>query len=280
MADQIMTAGTELGAIVPEIWSAKTYEVLKNRLLFNASIDHSYEGEIQDLGDTVRIHSIPEFSEANELAEGAKSDADSVTVTEQSLIINKRVVKDFILTKRAMIQSIDKMDKLRDHAAFAIMKKMDSTIISTISPSTSAPDHDISFDSGTTLALADILEAKELLDDANVAVEGRLMRTGSAQFNDVFNITGYTSKDFIPAGSPLSSGMVDFPLAGFSFDWSNQLGNVAYCFHPSFMTLAVQDQMAVEVFNLGNEGKRALRVNTDLLYGLKQLDSSRVVKIS
>jgi hypothetical protein len=74
--------------------------------------------------------------------------------------------------------------------------------------------------------------------------------------------------------------MIDFPLAGFEFDFTNQLGNVAYLFHPSFMTLAVQEQMQVEVFNLGNEGKRATRVNTDLLYGLKQLDSSRVVKLS
>tara|TARA_R110000803_G_scaffold62028_1_gene122185 strand:- start:879 stop:1721 length:843 start_codon:yes stop_codon:yes gene_type:complete len=280
MADSIHSAASELSAIVPEVWSARTYEVLKNRLIFRGSINEDYTGDISDLGDTVNIHSIPEFAEANELAEGARNDADSVTVSNQQLVINKRVVKDFILTKKAMVQSIDKMDKLREHAAFSIMKKMDSTIISTISPSTSAPDHDIAFDSGTTLALADILEAKELLDTANVAIEGRQMRCGSAQFNDIFNITGYTSSDFVPAGSPLSSGMIGFPLAGFEMDWSNQLGNVAYLFHPSFLTLAVQEQMQTAVYDLGVDGKRATRVNCDLLYGLKQLDSSRVVKLS
>lgn len=280
MADQIHTAGSELGVIVPEVWSAKTYEVLKNSLLFNASIDHSYEGEIQDLGDIVNIHSVPEFAEANELAEGVRNDADAVTVTSQQLTINKRVVKDFILTKRAMIQSIDKMDALRDAASYSIMKKMDSTIISTIAASTSAPDHDIAFDSGTTLALADILEGKELLDTANVSSEGRKGRCGTAQFNDLFNISGFTSKDFIPAGSPLSTGMIDFPLAGFEFNYSNQLGSVAYLFHPSFLTLAVQDQMSTSVYDLGVDGKRALRVNCDILYGLKQLDSARVVKLS
>ena len=280
MADSIHSAASELSAIVPEVWSARTYEVLKNRLIFRGSINEDYTGDISDLGDTVNIHSIPEFAEANELAEGARNDADSVTVSNQQLVINKRVVKDFILTKKAMVQSIDKMDKLREHAAFSIMKKMDSTIISTISPSTSAPDHDIAFDSVTTLALADILEAKELLDTANVAIEGRQMRCGSAQFNDIFNITGYTSSDFVPAGSPLSSGMIGFPLAGFEMDWSNQLGNVAYLFHPSFLTLAVQEQMQTAVYDLGVDGKRATRVNCDLLYGLKQLDSSRVVKLS
>ena len=280
MSDQIHTAATELGAIVPEVWSARTYEVLKNKLIFRASISEDYTGEISDLGDTVHIHSIPEFDEANELAEGARNDADAVTISDQSLVINKRVVKDFIVTKKAMIQSIDKMDKLREHAAFSIMKKMDSTIISTIAPSAATPDHDISFDSGTTMALVDILAAKELLDDANVTESGRKLRCGSSQFNDIFNISGYTSKDFIPAGSPLSSGMIEFPLAGFEVDWSNQLGNVAYMFHPSFLTLAVQDQMSTDVFNLGVDGKRAVRVNTDLLYGLRQLDDKRVVKVS
>ena len=42
MADEIHTADSELSAIVPEVWSAKTYEVLKNRLLFKDSIDFSY----------------------------------------------------------------------------------------------------------------------------------------------------------------------------------------------------------------------------------------------
>lgn len=280
MADQIHTAASELGAIVPEVWSARTYEVLKNKLIFRGSISEDYTGEISDLGDTVHIHSIPEFDEANELAEGARNDADSVTVSDQSLVINKRVVKDFIVTKKAMIQSLSKMDKLREHAAFSIMKKMDSTIISTIAPSASAPDHDIAFDAATTMALADILEAKELLDAANVPDMGRKLRCGSAQFNDVFLISGYTSKDFVPAGSPLSSGMIDFPLAGFEVDWSNQLGNVAYLFHPSFLTLAVQEEMQVAAYDLGVDGKRAVRINTDLLYGIRQLDSSRVVKIS
>lgn len=280
MADQIMTTGAELGAIVPEIWSARTYEVLKTRLIFNGSIDESYTGEISDLGDTVNIHTVPEFNEGNELAEGARNDAEAVVVTDQQLIINKRVVKDFILTKKAMVQSIDKMDILRDHAAFAIMKNMENTIISTIVPSVAAPDHDIPFDSGTTLAFADILEAKELLDDADVPEISRRANLGTAQYNDLFNITGFTSKDFIPAGSPLTSGAITLPIAGFEVNWSSNLGNVAFFYHPLFMTLAIQEQMQTEVFNLGVDGKRATRVNTDLLYGLKQLDGKRIVKVS
>lgn len=280
MVDQVHTADSELSAIVPEVWSARTYDVLLTKLIFKDSVSKDYEGEIRALGDTINIHTIPEFSAASELAEGSKADADAVTVTNQQLVINKRVVKDFILTDKAMIQSIDKMDKLREHAAFAIMKNVENQIISTIVPSASAPDHDISFDSGTTLALADILEAKELLDDADVPEQGRKLNCGSAQYNDLFNISGFTSKDFVPAGSPLSSGAITLPVMGFEVNYSSNLGNVAYCFHPSFLQIAFQKEMGVKEYDLGSQGKRAMRVNNDLLYGLKQTDDERIVKLS
>lgn len=280
MADQLITAGVEATAIVPEIWSQRFYDVLLAELPFNESISMDYESDIADLGDIVNISTVPEFSQATNLAEGARNDADAVSITKQQLVINKRLVKDFIVTKRAQLQSLPMMDKLREHAVYSIMKKMQSDIIETIVPSASAPDHDISFDSGTTLALADILEAKELLDQQDVPDSDRKMIAGVSQYNDLFNISGFTSRDFIPAGSPTTEGAIRTPVLGFEAMMTSELGNVAYLFHPQFMTMAVQDQLNIEVFNLGQDGVRANRVNVDLLYGLKQLDDKRIVKLS
>ena len=106
MADQIMTAGNELSVIVPEVWSRRFYDVLLTTLPFASIIDSSYEGEIQNLGDTVKISTFPEFDEAQELPEGARNDAEALTVTQQLLVINKRIVKDFIVTNRAQLQSL------------------------------------------------------------------------------------------------------------------------------------------------------------------------------
>lgn len=280
MSDNIHTAASEFSVIVPEVWSAKAYDVLLAKLPFNGSVDTSYQGDIADLGDTVNIHTIPEFDEADELQEGAKANAQSVTVTSQQLVINKRIVKDFIVTKKAQLQSLPVMDKLRDHAAYSIMKKVQSLIIATISPSASAPDHQIPYDSGSTLALADILEAKELLDLQDVPDEMRKGLVGASQNNDLFNITGFTSRDFIPSGSPITSGAFSTPFLGFEIDWTSELSSTSYFFHPSFLTIAFQENMSTSVYDLGLEGKRAARVNTDLLMGLKQLDSKRVVSIS
>lgn len=282
MSDQVMKASSEMSAIVPEIWSARFYDVLLANLPFASLIDNSYEGEIRDLGDTVNISSVPEFASGNELAEDARNDAEAVTVSGQALVINKRVAKDFIVTRLATLQSIPAMDKLRELAVYSLMKKMQSIIVAAIVPSASAPDHTIAYDSSTTLALADILEVKELLDAQDVPLDDlRSGVVGSAQMNDIFNITGFTSSDFLLAqsGAPLASGLVP-PLVGFKMAMSTEVGNTSYWFHKSFMTIAVQDPVRVLEYDLGVDGKRASRVNCDVLFGVKQLDNTRVATLS
>lgn len=280
MADQLHTSSGELTAIVPELWSRRTYDTLLAKLPFNDSISRDYEGDIRDLGDKVNVHQVPEFDEASELVEGAKANADAVTINNLSLTINKRTYKDFIITKKGMLQSIPFVDKLEEHAAYAIMKRIHKVIIDNIAPSTSAPDHDISYDSGTTLALADILEAKELLDNADVPESERVMVSAVPQMNDLFNIDGFTSRDFIPEGSPITQGAITTPVLGFQAKHTSLLSNTAYFFHPSFMQMAVQQAMDVKVYDLGVNGERGERVNLDILWGLNQFDNERVVKLS
>jgi len=271
---------TTNAVIIPEKWSARFFKVLLATLPFNDSIDRNYEGEIQSMGDIVNISTMPEFDTAGLLSEGAAGDTEAVTLTGQQLTINSRAYKDVMVTRTAQLQSLSFMDELQDKMIFAINKKIHADIISAIVPSASTPDHQISYDSGTTLALADILEVKELLDTQNVPMEDRVAVLGAAQLNDVFNITAYTSKDFVPAGSPLSEGLFRFPLAGFKIKWTTLVGNTSYWFHPSFLTMAIQDQLSVKMYDAGVDGVRAQRINADVLYGIKQLDNTRVATLS
>lgn len=280
MADQVMKTSAELSVLVPQIWSRQYYDVLLAELPFNSIISRDYEGEIQALGDTVKISSFPEFSDADEVAEDQRVDADSITVTQQSLVINKRIAKDFILTNKAMLQSLPAMDKLRDLAIYSINKKIQKIIIAAIVPNAAAPDHSIAYDAGTTLALADLLEAKELLDAQDVPQSDRHLVVGAAQLNDIFNIVGFTSSDFITSGAPLQSGQLPPALLGFMPHFTTEVSNTTYLFHSSFMTMAAQQGMQVNQYDLGVDGKRAQRVNVDTLFGLKQLDGLRVVSIS
>lgn len=279
--DLVMKASSELAAVVPEFWSALWYPTLLQSLPFTDVISKQYEGEIAQLGDTVNITHFPQFAVAQNIAEDERVDADAISAENLQLVINKQTAKDFIVTKKAMVQSLDVMEQLRSHAMYAIMKKMQKDIIAAIVPNASAPDHTLAYDSGTTLALADIIEAKTLLDDQSVPDDGsRVLIAGSSQYNDLFNITGFVSKDFIPAGSPLSQGAISLPVLGFNVKQTTEVGDVTYLFHPLFMTMAVQQAPDVGVFDLGVDGKRGTRVNLDVLWGLKQLDDLRVVSLS
>jgi hypothetical protein len=280
MANDIMTQASELVVLSPEIWSQRFQDVNRAMLPFLDSVSRDHEQEISDIGDIVNIFQVPDFSQANTLSEGASGQAEGISVTQAQLTINQRPYKDFIVSKKAQLQSIPFMDKLRDAAVYSINKKIQQIIIDAISPSAAAPDHQISFDSSTTLALADILEAKELLMEANCPQEGLIMVLGSEQFSDLYNISGYTSKDFIPQGSPLSSGEFAAPLSGFMPRFTTVAGDTSYFFHPSFMTAAIQQNLNIEVASMGGEGVRAQRVNVDALMGVLQLDNQRVVAVS
>lgn len=277
MANEVMRAGNELSAIVPEVWSRRFYDVLLEDLVFAPLINRDYEGEIQAMGDTVRISTVPQFDDAVEISEDQAADADAVTVTQQNLVINKRIVKDFILTNRAQIQSLPHMDKLRDLSMFAINKRIQRIIIDSTVPS---GGNAISYDSGSTLALADILEAKELKDNANVPMMDRHLVMGAAQLNDIFNITGFTSSDFLISGAPLQTGQLPPALLGYRPAFTTEVGAVTHAFHMSYFTMASQRGISVKEFDLGLQGTRAIRVNVDWLGGFKQLDANRVVTIS
>jgi len=280
MSDATMRASTELAGMVPEVWSAKIYPTLLQMLPFNDSVSRDYEGEIQNLGDTVHINDFPQFDPAVEILEDERADADAISANTQDLVINKQVVKDFIITKKATLQSIDSMDKLRDLAIYSLMKRMQQIIIDATVPSAATPDHQIAYDSGTTLALADILEAKELLDSSDVEEIGRICILGAAQQNDLFNITGFTSRDYIPAGSPLTTGTFPTPVLGFQVKWTTVVGNTSRFFNSIYLTLAIQQNPDVRMYDLGVDGKRGTRVNTDILFGVKQLSDVRVVSVS
>lgn len=278
--DQLHRASTEFSVLVPEIWSSKFYETLLAALPMADTLAKDYEGEIQSLGDTVNVSQFPEFGDAVELAEDQRNDAASITVSQIQLVINKRVAQDFIITNLAMLQSLPAMQKLQELAIYSIMKKIQALIISLIVPSASNPDHSIAYDSGTTLALADLLEAKELLDNQDVPISNRHLCFGAAQMNDLYNVSGFTSTDFGVSNAPLINGGLPSQLVGFMPHFSSLFANVVYLYHSSFFQIASQQGMNVSQYDLGVDGKRAMRINCDTLLGLKQFDNLRIVTIA
>jgi hypothetical protein len=61
--DQIIGTDSAVSLIVPQVWSRRYYDVLLAELPFASLISTDYEGEISNLGDTVKISTVPEFGE-------------------------------------------------------------------------------------------------------------------------------------------------------------------------------------------------------------------------
>ena len=275
MANQISTTARETAAIVPEVWSAKFYQTLLAELPFNALIDKTYTGDISALGDVVHISEIPEFADIeSELPEGAVNDADSVTIKGYPLTINRRVPKDYLVTKKSELQSLTHMDRLRDRAIYAIMKRIQRLIINIINPE----GMPIAL-SSNSLSIENLIAGKGRLDNRNVPLQGRYGVFEPVVYNSVLSLAGFTSRDYVPAGSPLSGGSLTVPVLGFDLKMTTELSS-SYLFHPSFATLALQQDLSIGVFNTGVDGLRGTRVNVDVLLGLRQMDSNRIVELA
>jgi len=268
--------GTEVSAIVPKLWSQNYYDALLAELPMKDLISKDWEGEIANLGDTVKIPTIPEFADAEELPEVSAGTPDTVTVGTQDLVINKRIVKDFIVTNKALLQSIPFVEKLKSLAIYSIQKKIQALILAATVPSAAAPDHTLTAVTPGTFALADILALKELLDTQNVPLSDRHFGLGAGPLNDIFNITGFTSSDFVASGSPLQSGQLPAQLVGFMPHFSTIFGATVYAFHSMYFTMAAQQGMDTKEYDLGVDGIRAKRINCDTLIGIKQLSNVRV----
>lgn len=281
MANAYQRSTPENLEIRPEIWSQKWYDTLLQSLPFNDSVARDYEGEIQALGDRVHAAQFPEFAAAIDLVESASNDSVAVTAVGLDLVINHEVVQDFAITDRATAQTLDNMNALRDLAIFSILKRVQAFIIAATVPSVAAPDHQIAYTLAGTLALADLLAGKELLDLQNVSTIGRVAIMDAPQWNDVLNIAQLSSSDYIASGqNPVQEGMLPGRIVGFEPKMTTAAAGVTYLFHPSYMQLAFQRGMSVKVYDQGVTGVRAARVNCGVLFGTAQFSNVRVVSIS
>lgn len=268
---------TATSAIIPEIWSRTFYDQLLNYHVFEPMMDKSYQGDISAVGDKVNISTVGQFTEATVMTSDTDAvDAEAINITSQQLVIDKQIVKDFIISDRAQIQSLPFVEKLKELAIDSINKKIESILITLSVP---AVANALAYDN-VTLKIADILAAKEKLDGYNCPMSNRYMVMNSVQMNSLLEVTEFLSSDFHTSGSPVITGQLPNALFGFSPRFTNMVGNTTYFMHSSYATMAVQKGMDVKEFDLGVEGRRGVRVNSTVLMGAKLLDDKRLVTVA
>jgi hypothetical protein len=271
---------TELDYLIPEIWSAKMYQELRNDIMFANLFSREYEGEIKALGDTVKVQQI--VAPTGEIITDDKAQFNSSTlqVNQLSIVANKRASAAFEFTDLAQLQSLAFQADAQEALVYAIRLKLENDIIAALLPSTSSPDHTIAPASASDLAAADLGSIRTLLSAAKVPVSNRYLMLAPSYYGDLLSKTQVTSADFVSGGNSAQMGVLS-QFMGFQIAEHNLLSaDVGYAVHPSAMQLVMQQEIRIKISDLHSQNKYGYLLSADMVYGFSLFDNKRIVQIS
>lgn len=270
---------SQVDSLIPELWSPLMYDELRNSLMLASFFEKSHEGIIQNMGDVVRVNQITAPTGEILTDDAQQFSSEALTIVQKTLTINKRASAAFEITDLAKLQSQKFESEIQNALVYAIMKKIESDIISALVPSTSAPDHDIAPASASDLAAADLAGMRKLLRVAKVPTIGLGLFLDPAYYADILTKTQLVSKDFQNA-NPTENGSVG-NLFGFNvFEHDLLSADVGYACHPSALQFAMQQGLRIQVSNLHSNKKYGYLISADIVYGISLFDNKRIVKIS
>jgi hypothetical protein len=113
---------------VPQIWSAKLFVRLQKALVFGDVVNHDYEGEIKNMGDTVNINEIGDITVSDYTKYGALT-WQALTSAQKKLIIDQAKAFSFAIDDIDVVQMNPKvMNAAMDNAAYQIADTIDQFI--------------------------------------------------------------------------------------------------------------------------------------------------------
>lgn len=258
---------------IQKYWSPRFTAELRESLLLGGLVNKEYEGEIKTGGDTVRVSEI--VAPTGELLDiGVNADSfnsDQISTLKVDIVANKRAVASYKFADLVDLQSLISKDNPEVMAAlkFAVAKQMNDYMYTLVSPSTSAPDHDL----GSTASMsASVLQAvRKLAGQAKWPQDNQwYMLLDPAYYSDIMGVTALTSTDFGASDAPVISGQIALPRFGFKILEDNSRGGSgAYgiAFHPDFMHLVMQPQASVKISDRHALGEFGYIMSVDIVFG-------------
>lgn len=264
---------TEVAGTIETIVSAEVQQVLSaNTVVFPTLMDLS--GMVGPGMDTVKIPRFGSFTVGTK-AENTAADAQTNAFSTDDLALSRHKYIQFLVEDIADLQSkLNVTQVYVSQAAKDLAVEMDQACLDGLESgvSTSAPDHKIAY-VGSTLAAADILAARKLLNIQNVPLEDRYLVISPAEEAALLAISAFTSAADFGSTEPVRNGQIG-RLFGFNVLMSSLAEDAkSMAYHMSTMAVARQLMPRVQQFNdIANLGQRW---SIDHIYGFKQLDSGK-----
>lgn len=270
---------------IEKYWAAVFTQEMREQLLLGALVNRSYQGELQQGGDTVYVS---QMAAATGELRTVGVDADTFSTEAMSLsrvaiVADKRAQAAFKVADLVTLQSqLDSgRPEILESLRFAVSKKINDHLYGLVSPSASAPDHIVN--SVSTFGLSTLQAVHQLANEAKWPQDGQWYGLLSPKYySDLLGVTAATSTDFGATDAATISGQIALKRFGFTIVGDNsRSGSQALFFHPSFMHMVMQSEVRIKVSDLHSNLQHGYVISADVVFGAVQAvdGATRCIKV-
>ena len=166
-----------IATFIPKIWTARLLAHLRKNLVVANLFNRNYEGEIQQMGDTVHINQLAEIAVKSYTKNVDIADPDQLSTDWQSLVIDQGDYFNFYLNDvdRAQARS-NLMDEAMQSASYGLADQLDRYLAGLLATGTLTTG--LGTDALPLYVTAEnayelMVQMKVALDKANVPTQGR-----------------------------------------------------------------------------------------------------------
>jgi hypothetical protein len=261
-------SGLDTNKFIPEIFSKNVLKAVKNQLVVVPRVNHSYETELVK-GDTLYIP-LTNTVTATEVTigtEGVIKNPFNTTAVTLSIdqYYEAPVVVDYMSRRQSQV---DLIANAEEESAYAIQKKIDSTLCDLFSGLDSGGGTD-----GSAITDPVLIAAVEYLDEADAPPENRSWIFDPSAKADIMGIDKFVRVDYgygdvIPTGG-FRKDVYGAPVLITNNLTANSTGSYGAYIHKDALCMAMSENM--EVDRVEQPLKHQIVINTTALWGVKEL---------
>lgn len=275
MANMTVTTGA---VFIPEIWSDEVIATYKaNLVAANLVRNLNHQGK---KGDTINIPTPGRNAASAKVADTAVTYITD-TATNTQVVINKHFEWSTQIEDIAELQALSSMRKFyTDDAGYALAKNVDSQIITDLDGASALTGGNAVITSVTDWD-ASILAAIEVLNDADVPVDGRSLVVTPSCMTALLGEERFTEQQFIGDGKAIKTGKIG-SIYGVDVYMSTQVGTgsteKAFLFQRDAHVLATQQ--AVRAQTQYKQEYLADLFTADTVYGTKVIRPGSIQELT
>jgi len=255
---------------IPEVYSKNVLVAVKNKLVAMPFVNHSYEAELV-LGDTLYVPATTVVA-ATEVTVGTEGvQKNPFNTAGVTLTINQYweapITIDYMSRKQSQVNLIGKAE---DESAYAISKKMDSTVCALFAALSGGTGYGTD---GAAITDDVLIAAVEELDEADVPEENRAWMFDPSCKADIMKIDKFVRSDYF-AADVIPTGGFRKDVYGAPILITNNLavgttGNVGAYLHKDAIAAAISENLQVD--RVEQPLKHQIVINTTSLWGVIEL---------